>query len=245
MDDLRAPRAAGDLRRLAPQRRRRRVAGAYDTWVNRLAGALAVPLAASGLTPNQVTVLGGLVGLGAGVVFATAGWAGLQIGALLFMGAIFLDELDGALARYQHRTSRTGYILDYLVGTSSFCALFVGLGVGFARMGGGQWMLALGLAAAVSALVSMAVRMRVEDKRGSAAVQHPRFAGFELKDGIYLIGPITWIGALEWFFILSAACTCLYALLTLLGALRLGVLRAPRWGWGRRRDPGGSLGRKA
>ena len=41
-------------------------------------------------------------------------------------------------------------------------------------------------------------------RRDGGALGHPAFAGFELEDGIYLIGPVTWLGGLLPCFIISS-----------------------------------------
>ena len=45
------------------------------------------------------------------------------------------------------------------------------------------------------------LRLRTERRHGEQAVKHPRFAGFEIEDLIYVIGPMTWLGWLEYFFL--------------------------------------------
>ena len=183
----------------------------HDSWINRLGYLLAVPLAATGITPNQITILGAAVGLSAGALFAEGSQANANWAAGLFMVAVFLDELDGALARRKQMISRSGHILDYLCGTLSFSALFLGIGIGYATTGAGGWALALGIGAVLSAFASMTMRMRMEDDHGPKAVRYPQFGGFELKDGIYLIGPVTWVGGLAPFFVMGAIATCVFA----------------------------------
>jgi len=46
-------------------------------------------------------------------------------------------------------------------------------------------------------------------------VSHKRFGPFELKDGIYLVGPVTWVGGLYWFFVAATLGTFGFALWTL------------------------------
>ena len=60
----------------------------------------------------------------------------------------------------------------------------------------------------------------MERRFGSQAVEHPGGGGFELEDFIYLIGPVTWLGGLEYFFWLYATGTLGYLLWTVLKFLR-------------------------
>ncbi|MED5358084.1 MAG: hypothetical protein VYD85_06675 [Pseudomonadota bacterium] len=50
----------------------------------------------------------------------------------------------------------------------------------------------------------------MELKFGPKAVEHPSSSGFEIEDFIYLIGPITWLGGLDYFFWLYGAGTMGY-----------------------------------
>lgn len=197
-----------------PQTANAPVGTGYDTLINRLAAWVARGLARTPLTPDHLTWLGLAFGLAAGVLFAFGTRPITDWGAVLFILAVFMDELDGALARLSNRITRFGHVLDYVAGTATFCALFIGAGIG-ARDQIGDWGPVLGVAAAAAALLSMKMRMGMEDRHGSSAVRHQRFGLFELKDGIYLIAPITWAGGLDWFFVAAALGTCIFALWTL------------------------------
>jgi phosphatidylglycerophosphate synthase len=186
----------------------------YDTLVNRLAARLAENLVRTPLTPDHLSWLGLGLGLTAGVLFAIGDRPAVDGGAVLFILAVFMDELDGALARHTGQITRFGNNLDYVAGTLSFCALFVGAGIG-ARHLIGAWGPTLGLVAAAAALLAMRLRMGMEDRHGRAAVRHLRFGPFELKDGIYLIGPVTWAGGFDWFFVAAALGVCVFAVCTL------------------------------
>ncbi len=62
--------------------------------------------------------------------------------------------------------------------------------------------------------------MGLERRCGANAVAHPRYAGVEIEDFIYLIGPITWAGGLEYFFLLYGFGTFGYLAWTLWEALK-------------------------
>jgi phosphatidylglycerophosphate synthase len=177
---------------------------AETPWDQRLARWLVRPFARTSLRPNHITTLSLALGMGAGLLFArgearAAGW-----GAALFMLARFVDHADGELARLTGRTSRTGYYYDYVAGALSSVALFAGIGVGYADGPLGGWALALGLAASVAALAGMGFGLAVDARRGAGDGPYPQWGPFELEDGIYLIGPITWLGGLAGFFVLGA-----------------------------------------
>jgi phosphatidylglycerophosphate synthase len=141
----------------------------------------------------------------------------------MFILARFMDHFDGELARMTGKTSLLGYYLDYAVGGLSYGGLFLGIGIGARESFLGEWAIVLGLAAASGAVLSMFLNLRIDKQNQleeGETVGYPGFAGFELEDGIYLIGPITWAGFLTPFFALSAAGAAVYTLWTLSVILR-------------------------
>lgn len=101
-----------------------------DHWLNRpLASHLVRVLAPLPITPNQVTLLSGAVGVVAGVVMATAPldgiWHAPLAGALLYL-SLLLDCADGQLARLRGESSMVGRMLDGCVDVIPTAAMFVG-----------------------------------------------------------------------------------------------------------------------
>ena len=175
--------------------------GRYATdapYDQRLARLLVRPLVNSPIAPNHVTALSLGLGTASALLFAN-GWP--NFAAALFMAAMFADHADGELARQSGRTSRLGYYLDYVAGAANYTMLFLGLGIGLSHGWIGSAALVLGIAAAASNPIVMAVRLANERRHGAEAVTHPRFGGFEIEDFAYLIGPVTWLGGLDWFFL--------------------------------------------
>lgn len=173
-------------------------------WDQRLARGLVRPLARTPLRPNHITTLSLALGVAAGLLFARGEARAAGLGAALFMLARFVDHADGELARLTGRTSRIGYYYDYVAGALSSVALFAGIGVGHAGGPLGGWALALGLTASVAALAGLGFGLAADARRGSDDRPYPQWGPFELEDGIYLIGPITWLGGLAGFFVLGA-----------------------------------------
>ncbi len=77
----------------------------HDTWFHRAARVVARPLARSPVTPNQVTTLRLAAGLAAAAALAEGGADWRNWGAAIFVLAMFLDRLDGALTRLTGKTS--------------------------------------------------------------------------------------------------------------------------------------------
>ncbi len=189
-------------------------------WDARLAQIVVRPLASTPLHPNHLTALGLLSGLVSAGLFAFAepeyaGWA-----ALLFMLAAFIDHTDGELARMTGKVTEFGRRFDSIVNTANYTMLFIGIGIGLAagEMGGGA--LVLGFAAGLSVPVNFVLRIGLERRCGAKAVAHPCYAGVEIEDFIYLIGPITWAGGLEYFFLAYGFGTFGYLAWTLWEALK-------------------------
>lgn len=91
-----------------------------DYWWTVLAtDPVALPLAGflarkRWLTPDQVTAIALVAGLGVGAAFATGTRAGLIAGGVLFYVAFLFDCVDGKLARALGTTSARGEALDHL-----------------------------------------------------------------------------------------------------------------------------------
>jgi phosphatidylglycerophosphate synthase len=131
-----------------------------DRFVHRPLAALLVPLLLrSPVTPNQVTILSGAVGVisGAALAWGAHRPAARLLGGVLLFVAVVLDCCDGQLARARGTFSTTGAVLDglsdYAVGIS------FGLGATYvlAHGYGSAWFWLLGIAGMVSAGVQMAL----------------------------------------------------------------------------------------
>jgi hypothetical protein len=95
-----------------------------------------------GLTPNQVTTFAMLLGALAAAAFATGERWGLVAGAIVLQLSFTADCVDGQLARYSGRFSRTGAWLDSVFDRAKEYLAYAGLAIGAARMGDDVWLLA-------------------------------------------------------------------------------------------------------
>jgi archaetidylinositol phosphate synthase len=176
-------------------------------WDQRLARALVRPLAATPLTPNQVTTLSLALGLLAAWLYAAGGPA-VHAGGACFMLAFLLDHADGELARLTGRTSAFGHYYDLAAGGAVLVALFFGIGIGLGE-------LVLGVSAGAATAAIFVLRLELERRAGKAATRQPNLLGCELEDVMYLLGPLTWLGLLEPFLVLAGIGAPLFALLVL------------------------------
>lgn len=80
-----------------------------------------------GVTPNAITILSIVLGIGAGVMFAYADIVHNVIGIFLLMLANFCDSTDGQLARLTHQQSMKGRCLDGFAGDVWFFAIYLAI----------------------------------------------------------------------------------------------------------------------
>jgi archaetidylinositol phosphate synthase len=197
-------------------------------WDQRLANLVIRPLAARRVTPNQVTSASLLLGLAGALLFAQ-GEGAVHAGALLFMLSFWLDHVDGELARMTGMSSGFGHYYDLAAGGAVLIATFIGIGVGLSNGELGHWAPVLGCVAGGATAIIFLLRGELERRFGKAGTRQPRLLGFEIEDVLYLLGPITWVGALTPFLVLAGIGTPLFAL-WVLWECRL-LLRRRRRAW--------------
>lgn len=115
-------------------------------------------LVSCGLTPNKVTMAGGLLSIAAGVLawldhFYSAG------GLILASG--FLDLIDGAMARLTGKQSKFGAVLDATVDRIGEFALLFGLVALYSTRGDTHWVL-LAFAAMFGSVLVSYIKARAE-----------------------------------------------------------------------------------
>lgn len=71
-------------------------------------------LYSTSVTPNQITVLSLIFGLASAYFYVSGAHDALMWGAIFLYGKVFLDNVDGNLARVRGTTSRFGRFLDSL-----------------------------------------------------------------------------------------------------------------------------------
>lgn len=194
---------------------------AYD---QRIARAVARAFVWLPVSPNAVTALGMLVGLGAGYMFAQGTYGDAVIGSLLFMVAVWMDHVDGEFARMTGKTSRFGHYFDHVAAMISYCAMFVGAGIGLRHGWLGDWAIPCGIAAGLSVALIFSIRLWQETVFGKETTVQTVRGGFEIEDTLYIVGPITWLGLLPYFIAAAGIGTPIYLLI----AIREAALHARR-----------------
>ena len=128
--------------REAPPARMREVQDPLNAHVfHPLARGLARTLRQTFVTPNQVSVAGGLCIVGAGVAYAQPGWPFWTLaGFVLHLSWHVLDGADGDLARMTGRSSPFGEFVDGICDYAGHVVLYLMLGWLLSQqLGGWAW----------------------------------------------------------------------------------------------------------
>jgi len=169
----------------------------------RIARRTAAALARTPATPNVVTASSIAVGLTAAYLLSR-GDAWIYLGGLLFMVAVWMDHVDGELARQTGQTSTFGHYFDHAAAMINYVSGFIGAGFGLRFGGLGHWGPVLGAATGIAIAAIMSVRLHKEIRDGRDSVRQTVHNGFEIEDTLYLLGPLTWFGLLKYFLVASA-----------------------------------------
>jgi archaetidylinositol phosphate synthase len=181
-------------------------------WDVRLARLLVRPLRHTPLTPNGLTTLGLLASLTAATLMASGDPRRMALGGSLFMIAVLVDHMDGEFARLTGLTSRFGHYYDHVAAGLGYVSLFAGLGIGLRSGWLGSWAPIAGGIAAGSIAAIFLIRVFLEETAGRALVAQDNWGGFEPEDALYLVGPVSWLGALSPFLLAAAVGTPLFLL---------------------------------
>ena len=179
----------------------------------KLAARLVRYLIKTSITPNQVTTVSLLLAAFAAVFFTFGIYFFSVIGSLLFIFAKFLDHVDGQLARELKKETKFGWYYDSFVDTATYILMFVGISAGVPP---GTFEIKIFnivnfdlqnylLFSAISAsILNTLLGIIHKYKTSKDFYGFPETNKVALEDGIYLIGPITWIGFINFFFLIAS-----------------------------------------
>jgi len=110
-----------------------------EKWFNRPIASLIVKLFFStAVTPNQLTIVAFIIGIGAAALFAAGTSRAVFWAAVLCEIALIFDCADGMLARARNTCSRFGSFFDlFLDRITDFC-VYLGITIGYYRSSGGD-----------------------------------------------------------------------------------------------------------
>ena len=191
-------------------------------------------LAPHGVTPNQMTIVSGLIGLAAAPFFLSASPAIQIIGGLLFVAHSVLDGCDGELARLTFRESRLGGLLDFFSDNLVHVAIFTCMAIGWSLAEDASWPLLLGASALIGTAGSAGAVywLTLRKKTGTGPVYTsvsaaPSSSGLtrvldalSRRDFIYLVLVLSVFGKANWFLALTAIGAPVFLFLVLWTASR-------------------------
>jgi phosphatidylglycerophosphate synthase len=190
-------------------------------------------LAATAITPNQITMVSVAIGLFGAPFFLSALWPWQTVGALLFLAHSILDGCDGELARLRFQESRWGGVLDFWGDNVVHIVTFACMATGWSLSAAASWPLLLGAAAVLGNLGSAAFvywqLMRVKDDSGplftSVSTAPDRRLARVLdaasrRDFIYLVLILALLGKSNWFLLLASLGAPIFFFLLVFLAIR-------------------------
>jgi len=184
----------------------------HDTWIHRIARVVvARPLAATSISPNQLTTARLATGLASAAAIGTGLPLWQDIGAGIFVASMILDRADGDLARITGKTSAAGHRYDLIADGVSNAVIFFGLGFGLRDGAFGLLAIPMGLAAGIAVAAILRMAMWAEERNGARAAELPAFAGFDVDDLMVLVPLAVWFGELELLLKAAAVCAPLFA----------------------------------
>ena len=185
----------------------------------KIAGKVVKYLVNTSVTPNQVTTFSLLLAAFAAVFFSFGIYFFSVIGSILFIFSKFLDNVDGQLARELKTTSKFGWYYDYFADTAGYILMFIGISAGippgtfeikFFSIVDLDLQNYLLFSAIIASLLNTFLALIHKYKTKTEFYAWPGNDQVNLDDGIYLIGPITWIGFINFFFLLASIGSVVY-----------------------------------
>jgi phosphatidylglycerophosphate synthase len=193
--------------------------------------AISRRLAATAITPNQMSLISIAVGVFGGPFFLSSRPLMQTIGALLFLAHSILDGCDGELARLKFQQSRWGGILDFWGDNVVHIVIFACMAVGWSLSADALWPLWLGAGAVLGTLGSAGFvywrLMRMKDGGDtlftsvSDAPERPLtrlLDSASRRDFIYLVILLALFGRSSWFLVMAGIGAPIYFVLVLLAA---------------------------
>lgn len=165
-----------------------------------------MPLVKTPVTPNHLTTVRLVTAIAAACAFAVGTHQADVIGGIIFIISAFFDRADGELARVSGKTSPWGHVYDLICDVLACTLAFIGIGVGLRAGPIGAWSIALGIASGVSIGLIFWVIEKIKDAKANGEHAFPTRGGFDPDDGLFLLGPIAFMGpSALWPLLVAAA----------------------------------------
>ena len=170
-------------------------------------------IAQTSITPNQVSTFSLLLAALAAVFFSYGIYVFSVIGSILFIFSKFLDHVDGQLERELKKESKFGWYYDSFVDTATYILMFVGISAGippgtfeikFFSIVDIDLQNYLLFSAIIASIFNTFLGIILKFRTSKDFYGFPETDKVALEDGVYLIGPITWIGFINFFFLIAS-----------------------------------------
>lgn len=183
---------------------------------------------ATPLSPNQITALSLVLGLGSAWFFYQGGYAMGLAGSSLLLLSAWIDCTDGEVARLKFMESKLGSQLDLLSDNLVHIAVFFCIGMGLFRVSGEKVYLLLGCLAVLGSLVSFYLlktsivesKSRAKTTTANDSISKNTADSLANRDFIYFILAMAIIGKLEIFIALAGVGANVFAGYLLVSRLR-------------------------
>lgn len=164
------------------------------------------PLVHTRVTPNQLTTVRLITAILAAAAFAVGTHEWSFYGGWIFIVSAFFDRADGELARLSNRTSPGGHLYDLRCDLLASTLAFMGIGIGLRNGPIGPWSVLLGFVAGVGIAMIFWLIEVIRAARKDGKHVYPTHGGFDPDDGLFLVGPMAWLGApVLWPLLVAAA----------------------------------------
>ncbi len=197
--------------------------------------ALTARLAATSITPNQITLASGVLGLIAAPFFLSPSPLLQGLGGFIFLVHSIIDGCDGELARLKFQESRWGGVLDFWIDNVVHVAIFGCMALGWYYETQDPMTLALGAVAIVATIFTATFIywhvMRPVTGDGplfKSALRDPTERFSKLvnqisgRDFIYLVLILSVFGKASWFLVMTAVGTPIFFFMLVIAAAREG-----------------------
>ncbi len=198
----------------------------HNTLLHRVVRLGVEPLVGTAVTPNHLTTLRLVTGLGAAAAFAVGSDEWRAWGGAIFVISLLLDRADGELARLGGITSAWGHKYDLFADSLCNALAFVGLGIGLRDGAFGAWAAAMGLAAGAAVAAILLLIVRMEALQGERAGELGSVAGFDPDDGMLFVPVLVWLGWADGMIAAAAVGAPLFAVF-MYARYRLGLRGRP------------------
>ncbi|MBI5119439.1 MAG: CDP-alcohol phosphatidyltransferase family protein [Rhodospirillales bacterium] len=176
----------------------------HNTWIHKASRLVVRPLINTPVTPNQITTLRLVCGVGAAGLVASGDDALIAWGGGVFLLSMVLDRADGELARLSGKTSPWGHKYDLIADSLSNALIFAGLGIGLREGFFGLWAVPMGFLAGGAVAAILWLVMRAESLQGARAAEMAGSGGFDPDDGMLAIPVLIWLGLSQILLALAA-----------------------------------------